>query len=132
MLKRTMSLLGLTITVGALLLMLGCGGSNNNPVAPELSSDQPSRLWGDAQVSLSVGSPAIVTVREPVDGIMSITVRDSNGGRWYYFPKGATEFQFTLVTFGKAAYHVIGVVDMGSRADSTWIIYKDGRVVRFR
>jgi hypothetical protein len=32
MLKRTITLLGLTITVGALLLTIGCGGSNNNPV----------------------------------------------------------------------------------------------------
>jgi hypothetical protein len=55
MLKRTITLLGLTITVGALLLTLGCGGSNSNPVAP-VSSDQPlvSRgivqpgiLWSD-------------------------------------------------------------------------------------
>jgi hypothetical protein len=42
MLKRTITLLGLTITVGALLLTLGCGGSNSNPVAP-VSSDQPFR-----------------------------------------------------------------------------------------
>jgi len=40
MLKRTITLLGLTITIGALLLALGCGGSNSNPVAP-VSSDRP-------------------------------------------------------------------------------------------
>jgi hypothetical protein len=40
MLKRTITLLSLTITVGALLLTLGCGGSNSNPVAP-VSSDRP-------------------------------------------------------------------------------------------
>jgi len=40
MLKRTITLVGLTITLGALLLALGCSGSNTNPVAP-VSSDQP-------------------------------------------------------------------------------------------
>ena len=60
MLKRTITLLGLTITVGALLLTLGCGGSNN--VAPTGTSLAPSRggsspsapmvslgvnIWGD-------------------------------------------------------------------------------------
>jgi len=39
MLKRTMMLLGLTITVGALLLVVGCGGSNSTmPVGANNSS----------------------------------------------------------------------------------------------
>jgi len=39
MLKRTMILLGLTITVGALLLVVGCGGANNlMPSTPTIVS----------------------------------------------------------------------------------------------
>lgn len=46
MLRRTMILLSLTITVGALLLVVGCGGSNSNPVTPVSTvstEQQPSR-----------------------------------------------------------------------------------------
>jgi len=46
MLKRTITLVGLTITLGALLLALGCSGSNTNPVAP-VSSDQPLVTRGE-------------------------------------------------------------------------------------
>jgi len=46
MLKRTMMLLGLTITVGALLLVIGCGGSNNpvseNPTLTTRGGQPPS------------------------------------------------------------------------------------------
>jgi len=39
MLKRTMILLGLTITVGALLLVVGCGGHNTAlPIGSDISS----------------------------------------------------------------------------------------------
>jgi hypothetical protein len=47
MLKRTITLLGLTITVsflglavtiGGLLFTFGCGGANNNPIAPKSTS----------------------------------------------------------------------------------------------
>jgi len=127
-------LLGLTITVGALLLVVGCGGSNSTMPTVSESSNGPSRLWGDAQVTLvSASSPAVVKVTEPVDGISSITVRDSNYGRKYYrLPNKPTEFQFTLENFGQVAWHWIGIVDGGSRADSSWMIYPDGRVVRLR
>jgi hypothetical protein len=125
MLKRTITLLGLTITVGVLLLTLGCGGSNSNPVAP-VSSDQPSRGWRDSNVELlSHSSPAVVKVTDP-DGILSITVRDSAGGRAYYFPGGAPEFQFQLNNFGQVNWYVIGIVDGRNCADSTWIILKNG------
>jgi hypothetical protein len=40
MLKRTITLLGLTITVGALLLTLGCGGHNST--MPSVGSSEPS------------------------------------------------------------------------------------------
>ena len=124
MLKRTFTLVGLTITLGALLVALGCSGSNTNPVAP-MSSEQPSRGWRDSNVELlSHSSPAVVKVTDP-DGILSITVRDSAGGRAYYFPGGATEFQFQLNNFGQVNWYVIGVVDGGNRADSTWIILKN-------
>jgi len=124
MLKRTFTLVGLTITLGALLVALGCSGSNTNPVAP-MSSEQPSRGWRDSNVELlSHSSPAVVKVTDP-DGILSITVRDSAGGRAYYFPGGAKEFQFQLNNFGQVNWYVIGVVDGGNRADSTWIILKN-------
>jgi len=129
-LKRTITLVGLTLTVGALLLALGCSGAKDNPVNNPVASDQTSRGWKDATVTLvSASSPALVRVEDP-DGILSITVRDSNGGRAYYFPKGATVFEFQLANFGKVDYHVIGIVDGGYRADSTWIIFRDGTVSR--
>jgi len=45
MLKRTFTLVGLTITLGTLLLALGCSGSNTNPVAslgPSRGGSAPS------------------------------------------------------------------------------------------
>ncbi|MGQ9727905.1 MAG: hypothetical protein ACUVSC_05205 [Candidatus Fervidibacter sp.] len=132
MLKRTMILLSLTITVGALLLVVGCGGSNSNPVASvsSESSDQPSRSWGDANVELRTSSTATVIVTDP-DGIISITVRGSKGSRAYYFPKGKKEFEFQLSNFGQEDWYVLGICDGGYRVDSVWMIYKDGRVVRW-
>lgn len=40
MLKRTITLVGLTITAAALLLTIGCSGGNSNPVAT-MSNNQP-------------------------------------------------------------------------------------------
>jgi len=131
MLKRTMMLLGLTITVGALLLVVGCGGSNSTMPAVSESSNGPSRLWGDAQVTLEP-NPGVVTVTEQKDGIRSIIVRDSNGGRDYYsLPNKPTQFQFTLKNFGQVAWHAVNIIDGGSRVDSIWIIYPDGTIKRF-
>ncbi len=130
MLKRTMILLGLTITVGALLLVVGCGGHNRTMPFVSGGSNEPSRGWRDAQVTLvSASSPAVVKVTDP-DGLLSITVRDSAGGRAYYFPNKATEFQFQLANFGQVAWHLIGIVDGRGGVDSTWVIYSDGRVMR--
>jgi len=70
MLKRTITLVGLTITLGALLLALGCSGSNN--VAPTGTSLVPSRggsspsapmvslganIWGDRFVLFRATDP---------------------------------------------------------------------------
>ena len=137
MLKRTITLVGLTITLGALLLALGCSGSNNNPIADSSAqgNNLPSRLRGTAQVTLvSASSPAVVRVEETADGegIASITVRDSAGGRAYYFPKGAKSFEFTLPNFGSVAWHWIIVADTNNAFDSSWLLYRDGRLVRTR
>ncbi len=131
MLKRTQILLGLTIaaSIVASLFLVGCGGHSSTMPSVSGGSNEPSRGWRDATVTLvSASSPAVVKVTDP-DGIVSITVRDSNGGRAYYFPKGAKEFQFQLANFGQVAWHVVGIVDGRLGGDSTWIIFPDGRVV---
>ena len=136
MLKRTITLVGLTITLGALLVALGCSGSNNPIADPSAQGNNlPSRLRGTAQVTLvSASSPAVVRVEETADGegIASITVRDSAGGRAYYFPKGAKSFEFTLPNFGSVAWHWIIVADTNNAFDSSWLLYRDGRLVRTR
>jgi len=134
MLKRTITLVGLTITLGALLLALGCSGANSNDSFAQ-GNNLPSRLQGTAKVTLvSASSPAVVRVEETADGegIASITVRDSAGGRAYYFPKGAKSFEFTLQNFGSVAWHWILVADTNNALDSTWILYSNGRLVRVR
>jgi len=68
MLKRTITLLGLTITVGVLLLTLGCGGSNSNPVAP-VSSDHVLTGRGE-----NVAPSAPILVRP--NGMKIVYVRD--------------------------------------------------------
>ncbi len=130
MLTRWHLLLGSTILLGALLLV-GCGGHNSNPVTPSVETTAPSRVRGTANVTLVHASPVKVVVEEP-EGIASITVRDSNLGRAYYFPKGATRFEFPLSNFGSVNWHIIGIVDMNNAVDSTWVIFKDGRVVKWR
>jgi hypothetical protein len=142
MLKRTITLLSLTITVGALLLTLGCGGSNNNPVTTPFPVAEPdgklvSRAPGNGSVRLiSASSPAVIEVSDP-DKLASITVRDSAGGRLYLFagrdfPKGATTVQITLPNFGQVDWHWVAFVDFQWSADSAWYVYKDGQVVRIR
>ena len=119
MLKRTITLLSLTITVGALLLTLGCGGSNSNPVAPVSSgktlvsrqegnnppSDPEMRIgvtiWGYKYVGVRSEDPDgdrlfyKVVVRGGPDNIY--LVYDQSGqsgedkkGEWYTIPWGDT------------------------------------------
>jgi len=129
MLKRTMMLLSLTITVGALLLVVGCGGSNSTMPTVSESSSGPSRGWKDSQLTLNrEHNPVTATLEDP-DGILSITVRDSNGSRVIYAPRGSKTFTFPLPNFGKVSY-VVGLIDGGVRVDSIWVIYEDGTVVR--
>jgi hypothetical protein len=141
MLKRTITLLGLTITVGALLLTLGCGGSNN-PVSTDSvtlesllgvsgTMSSPTRGRGDAQVSLNLSSPVQINVKDS-DGITSIGVvwlfPDGRWGRQYYFPGGQTEFSFPLPYFGQADY----AFTIGTRIglDSWYSVTRDGQLVR--
>ena len=135
MLKRTMVLLSLTITIGALLLVVGCGGHNNT--MPSIENSVPSRMPGNGSVTLlSSGSPAVIQVYDP-DGLASITVRDSAGGRLYLFtgkdfPKGATTVKITLKNFGQVSWHWVAFVDMQWSADSAWKIYPNGEIVKLR
>jgi len=142
MLKRTFTLVGLTITLGALLLALGCSGSNNNPVTTPFPVAEPdgklfSRAPGNGSVTLVSGSsPAVIEVYDP-DKLASITVRDSAGGRLYLFagrdfPKGATTVRITLSNFGQVDWHWVAFVDFQWSADSAWYIYKNGQVVKIR
>jgi hypothetical protein len=81
MLKRTITLLGLTITVGALLLTIGCGGSNSNPVAP-VSSDQP---LVSRQVN-ELPTPSCLSVGKTRDGKLRFVVKatDPEGDKVFF------------------------------------------------
>ncbi len=137
MLKRTMILLGLTITVGALLLVVGCGGHNSNPVTNENGT---SRFWGgksNGSVTLiSQSSPAVVEVYDPV-GLWTISVQacpDSLGFRLFLvagrdFPQNATSVRITLPKFSEAMYHTIAIVNK-NWGRGTWKINPDGSIVR--
>jgi len=133
MLKRTITLVGLTITLGALLLALGCSGSNNNPIADQ-NTDTPSRVLGNAQVSFAANPHPTVTV-EDSDGIKIIYLQwlvNGNAYRKTFYPGGVTLFQFVLPDWGKASYHTFAVVDNSGMRDSRWAITQDGRVIRIR
>lgn len=128
MLKQTMILLGLTIT--AAFFLIGCGG-NTSSVPTE--SINPNRAKGTGSVTLvSASSPAVIEVYDP-EGLVSITVRDSAGGRLYLFagkdfPRGATKVQVTLQNFGQVAWHWVSFVDMQWSVDSAWRIYPNGSI----
>lgn len=137
MLRRTMILLSLTITVGALLLVVGCGGSNSNPVTPVSTvstEQQPSRARGNATVALVRGSTVVARCSDP-DGIASIVVLWWFGGaNWkynYYFVRGAQTFDVPLTYFGQAEA-AISITDMQGASDSLWKVTRDGQVIRVR
>jgi hypothetical protein len=105
MLKRTITLLSLTITVGALLLTLGCGGSNSNPVA-SVSSDQPlisrggqppsepemrigATIWGYKYVGVRAVDPEGDRLKYKIvlQGPVTLVFDQSQGtGQWYTSP----------------------------------------------
>jgi len=99
MLKRTITLVSLTITLGALLLALGCSGSNSNPVAP-VSSDKTlvSRQEGnnppsdpELRVGMTVWGYKYVGVRsEDPDGdrLQYKVVIEGNGIKLVYDQSG--------------------------------------------
>jgi hypothetical protein len=138
MLKRTITLLGLTITVGALLLTLGCGGSNNT--APTTEANGQSRFWmgsSNGSVTLIHSSPVTAKVSDP-EGLWTITVQtpDAYGVRFTLvagrdFPDGSTEVNVPLPKFGEAPYHFIGLVNK-NRKSGSWVVYTNGSVVRLR
>jgi len=139
MLKRTITLLGLTITVGALLLTLGCGGSNNTaPVASSESTvDGQTRFWigkSNGNVTFHL-SPPIARV-EDSEGLWTITVQtpDAYGVQFSLiagrdFPYGSTVVEVALPKFGEAPFHSISVVNL-RRKVGIWAITPDGKVVR--
>jgi len=142
MLKRTITLVGLTITLGALLLALGCSGSNTNPATTpfpiaEPDGKLPSRAPGNGSVRLvSSSSPAVIEVYDP-DKICTITIRDSNDGRLYLFagrdfPRNSTTVYVTLKNFGQVDYHLVMFVDYQWSFDSVWKIDRNGQVVKLR
>jgi len=143
MLKRTITLLGLTITVGALLLTFGCGGSNSNPVAP-VSSDQlmlaklgidtnnPSRARGNGSISVVSSSPAKAVISDP-DGIASVVLLWWFGGaNWkyeFYRGGGAQTIEIPLRYFGQAEC-AVALTDANGATDSVWKITRDGNYIR--
>jgi len=143
MLKRTMILLGLTITIGALLLVTGCGGNNNMmPISDSqdlmleklgFDPNSPLRLRGNGNVTLGeVGSPAVAHVSDP-DGIASVVLLwrfGSNSWKYeYFFVRGAKTYDIPLRYFGQAEC-ALGLTDMQGAADSGWRITRDGQVIR--
>ena len=136
MLKRTITLVGLTITLGALLLALGCSGSNTT--AP--TTDGQSRFWmgsSNGSVTLTHSSPVTAKVSDP-EGLWTISVQtpDAYGVRFTLvagrdFPNGSTEVNVPLPKFGEAPYHTISIVNKAWKS-GVWVIYPDGRVVRLR
>jgi len=138
MLKRTMMLLGLTITVGALLLVVGCGGANN-PTNP--STDGASRVFGKSNGSVTLvsqSSPAVIEVYDPA-GLWTISVQacpDSLGFNLFLvagkdFPDGATSVRITLPKFSEAMYHTVAIWNK-AWGRGTWKINPDGSIVRLR
>ena len=81
MLKRTLTLVSLTITLGTLLLALGCSGSNTNPVAP-VSSDQPlvSRQANE------LPTPSCLSIAKTRDGKLRFVVKatDPEGDKVFF------------------------------------------------
>jgi len=141
MLKRTITLVGLTITLGALLLALGCGGSNNTaPVATGDSTvNGQSRFWMGKSQTANVtfhSSPPTARVKDDL-GLWTITVQtpDAYGVQFTLvagrdFPYGSTVVEVVLPKFGEAPYHSISVVNL-KRQVSIWAITPpDGKVTR--
>ena len=136
MLKRTFTLVGLTITLGALLVALGCSGSNNT--AP--TTNEQSRFWmgsSNGSVTLRSSSPVTAEVSDP-EGLWTITVQtpDAYGVRFTLvagrdFPNGSTKVNVPLPKFGEAPYHTISIVNKAWKS-GVWVIYSDGRIVRLR
>jgi len=143
MLKRTFALVGLTITLGALLVVLGCSGSNTNPVA--LTSDgisdqdilatlRPGRGAGDAVVTLEKGNSvyAVITDR---DGIWFVSVRRFYpNGAWKterYWPKdNPTSFKVLLRDFDKVTQYTIIVANPPAGFDSVWRVIPPETVIK--
>ena len=143
MLKRTFTLVGLTITLGALLLALGCSGSNTNPVAP-VASDQlmlaklgidtnnPSRARGNGTISVVNSSPVKAVISDP-DRIATVVLLWWFGGaNWkyeYYRGGGAQTIEIPLRYFGQAEC-AVALTDANGASDSVWKITRDGTVIR--
>jgi len=142
MLKRTITLVGLTITLGALILALGCSGSNNI-VTPALdgSSDQdilatlqPGRGAGDAVVTLQKGSPVYAVITDK-DGISFLSVRRfySNGSwqtEYYRLRNNPTSFKVLLRDFDKVTQYTIIVANPPAGFDSVWRVIPPETVVK--
>jgi len=138
-----MILLGLTITVGALLLVVGCGGANNpvTSISDEASDQeilatlQPGRGSGDAQVVLQKGSPVYAVVTDS-DGISFLSVRRYySNGSWsteYFRFKSPypTSFKVLLKDFDKVTQYTIIVANPIAAFDSVWRIIPPDTVVK--
>jgi len=111
MLKRTMILLGLTITVGALLLVVGCGGHNstmpvgsgNQTVAGPTRGDQQDQppsspqlqigttIWGYHYIGVRSVDPEgdRLQYRVVLEGPVTIVFDQTQGqGNWFTTPWG--------------------------------------------
>ncbi|MCS3920287.1 hypothetical protein Q2T83_10420 [Fervidibacter sacchari] len=136
MLKRTLTLVSLTITLGTLLLAFGCSGANST--AP--TTDGQSRFWmgsSSGSVTLRSSSPVTAEVSDP-EGLWTITVQtpDAYGVRFTLvagrdFPNGSTKVDVPLPKFGEAPYHTISIVNRAWKS-GVWAIYSNGNVVRLR
>ncbi len=134
MLTRWHLLLGSTLVLGALLLV-GCGGHNNSVSTGPSDEGGPSRLLGNAQVSFAANPHPTVTVTDD-DGIKSIQLQwlttNYQSGRKFFYPGGATTYQFVLPNWGQVLYYTFAVVDSSGMRDSRWAITSNGNVIRVR
>jgi hypothetical protein len=117
MLKRTITLLGLTITVGALLLTLGCGGSNSNPVAPCLLTNRggqpPSApsivVPKDGTVFVNMPVTFMLRASDPENDPLKYQIELHNGNSVIVYDQTQNPKGWQTIRFGQYEWAVLTV-----------------------
>jgi hypothetical protein len=121
MLQRTITLLGLTITVGALLLTIGCGGSNSNPVAPvEGQISTPSRggqppsapsivVPKDGTVFVNMPVTFMLRASDPENDPLKYQIELQNGNSVIVYDQTQNPKGWRTIRFGQYEWAVLTV-----------------------